>query len=57
MNTMNKQKHERGLKEKLIKKVGDHLAEMAVDPRGCFVLSWYEPDLDPEMIKEMMDTE
>jgi len=54
---MNKQKHERGLKEKLIKKVGDHLAEMAVDPRGCFVLSWYEPDLDPEMIKEMMDTE
>ena len=38
------------LKEMLIHKVGDQLTEMAVDKRGCFAFSIYEPEIPNEVL-------
>jgi len=42
-----------GLKEKVVKAVGERLAKMAVSPR-CQFLPIYESELSPEMIEEMI---
>lgn len=56
MNSMNKVSHEekpKGLKEKLIRAVGEKLMKMSQNPR-CHVLPIYEPELSKEMIDEMV---
>ena len=53
MKITNGQKLKMGLKERLIQIAGNHLAQMAVSPRECFILIWYEPELSPEMVEEM----
>lgn len=44
-----------GLKERLLCAAGEKLAEMAVSSRGCFFAAIYEPELSPEILKEMAD--
>ena len=45
---------EMGLKEKVICKAGDRLVKIAMDPRGCPIGTWYEPELTSDMIEEMI---
>jgi len=41
-----------GLREKLAQAIGDRLIKMAVNPRGCWILSAYEPEMPSEIILE-----
>ena len=45
--------HDAGLKERIIKRAGDWLVEMAVDLRDCRLFILYEANLTPEMISEL----
>jgi len=42
------------LAERAIKEIGNRLAQMAEEPRGCWYFSWYEPPLPEEIIEEML---
>ena len=57
MNNMNNvhEDGKRGLVEKMVCSVGDKLAGMAVDGRGCFMHFFYEPELSSEIIHEMIN--
>jgi len=44
-----------GLKEKVIKKIGEHFVKAAETSLSCRLSAWYEPELTSEMIIEMMD--
>jgi len=55
MNKLNEHEIKQdGLKESVAKKVGMQLGKMAVDPRGCWIFSAFEPEIPPEVIAEMM---
>ena len=41
-----------GLKERILSKIGDNIAQMAIDPRSCPGLFAYEPEMSLEMIEE-----
>jgi len=46
-------KHE-GLRERVAKRVGAQLEKIAVDTRGCWFASIYEPETPQELIEEMI---
>jgi len=46
-----------GLKERVARAVGDRLAKMATEPRGCWLLHIYEPEVPAEMIIEMSESQ
>ena len=48
---------EMGLKEKIVREVSERLMRTTVGSLGCFVFTWYEPELTAEMIEEMIITE
>ena len=55
MRIMNMRENEKvSLKKKTFQVVGDWLAKIAVDTRECRVMPWYEPELTPEMIADMI---
>ena len=58
MKSMNDYESKRvGLKERVARAVGDRLAKMATEPRGCWLLHIYEPEVPAEMIIEMSESQ
>jgi len=44
---------ETSLKEKIFCKLGEQLARIAIEPRSCWNGFIYEPEIPPEILKEM----
>lgn len=57
MKNLNNMHEETGLAGKALNALGNKLAEIAVDPRGCWGVAIYEPELSPNMIEEMLNSD
>jgi len=55
MNNQYEEKRQ-GLKERVLCEVGKRMVKLAVDPRGCWNGTLYEPELLPEIIAEMQES-
>ena len=50
-----KQAQQMGLKERVLREVGERFTKMALWPGTCLTLLTYEPELPEEIIKEMCE--
>ena len=46
---------EMGLKEKVLRKVGEHFIKTSASMLSCRLSFAYEPELTPEMIREILN--